>query len=304
MVDAVMTALNVRPAGVYMDATCGSGGHVAAILAELGPTGRVLALDRDPQAVARAQMRFAGDGRVVVKRGSFSTLSAQVQAEGLSGRLSGVLFDLGLSSVQLDDPARGFSFRHQGPLDMRMDPNTGESAARWLAHASEREIAKVLRELGEERYAGRIARAVVGERVRHPITTTDGLTRLVEATVPTRERRKHPATRTFLALRLFINRELEELRAALPQALDALAPEGRLVVISFHSLEDRLVKHFMREHAGRRVRTSHGAVEPPSAVELKLIGKTTRPSAGEVRYNPRARSAILRVAERIGPAHA
>ncbi len=287
MVEEVIAALRIEPAGTYVDATCGPGGHVAAMLARLGPEGRVLALDRDPQATASARSRFADDTRVHVATGSFAELGSWLAAQGVSGRVHGILFDLGISSLQLDDAERGFSFQQTGPLDMRMAPSEGISAAAWLQRAPEREITMVLQTLGEERYAKRIARALVRERARRPVATTGELAQLVAATVPTRERGKHPATRTFLALRLLVNQELEALRAALPQAVAALAPGGRLAVISFHSLEDRVVKHFMREQARRQ-----------SVATLRLLGRLVRPSAAERRCNPRARSAILRAAER------
>lgn len=297
LVDEVIEALKVRADGVYVDATCGPGGHAAEILRRLGPHGQLLAFDRDPQAVALAQSRFAADARVTVKKAPFSMLGTCINSEGLGGQVSGILFDLGISSVQLDDQERGFSFQQPGPLDMRMDRESGMPAADWLNKASEREIASVLKELGEERYARRIARAIVRERKRHRIATTVQLAQLVSQAVPTRERGKHPATRTFLALRLIINRELDELGAALPQALQALAPGGRLVVISFHSLEDRIVKQFMREQAREKLALADGTILAPPA--LRPIGKIMRPSAAEIRGNPRARSAVMRVAERM-----
>lgn len=281
-----MTALRIRPGGTYVDATCGPGGHVAAMLPRLGAEGRILALDRDPQTVALARVRFAADRRVHVDMGSFSELRTWLESQGVYGHVDGILFDLGISSVQLDDPRRGFSFQQAGPLDMRMNPGAGLTAAVWLQSASESEIAEILHTLGEERYARRIARAIVHARPRRPIKTTTELAYLIAQAVPTRERGKHPATRTFLALRLLVNRELEALRSALPQALDALAAGGRLVTISFHSLEDREVKRFMREQA---------RATPP---RLRLLGRTLRASALERRQNPRARSAILRAAER------
>lgn len=301
LLEKVMGALNLQPDGVYVDVTYGRGGHCAEILHRLGANGRLLALDCDPQAVAAGQDRFAGDKRFSVTKARFSTMRRHLESEGLMGRVNGILFDLGVSSPQLDDPARGFSFQHDGPLDMRMDPEAGLSAAGWLNTASEREIVSVLSNLGEERYAKRIARAAVRDRARRRIETSEQLARLVASVVPGREPGQHPATRAFLAIRIFVNRELEELQAALPQTLQALAPSGRLAVISFHSLEHRMVKRFMREHA-------RGDTLPPDlpvrghALEprLRLVGKPIRPSEAEIQRNPRARSAVLRVAERTG----
>ncbi|MDX1488603.1 MAG: 16S rRNA (cytosine(1402)-N(4))-methyltransferase RsmH [Acidiferrobacterales bacterium] len=296
LVDEVIEALKVRADGVYVDATCGPGGHAVEILRRLGPHGRLLAFDRDAQAVAFAQSRFAADSRVTVRKAPFSTLGTCINSEGLDGQVSGILFDLGISSVQLDDHQRGFSFQQPGPLDMRMDREHGMSAAEWLNKASEREIALVLKELGEERFARRIARTIVRERKQNPIATTVQLAQLVSQAVPTRERNKHPATRTFLALRLIVNTELDELRSALPQALQALAPGGRLVVVSFHSLEDRVVKQFMRGQVREKLALVDGTT--PASPALRSIGKIVRPSATEIRRNPRARSAVMRVAER------
>jgi 16S rRNA (cytosine1402-N4)-methyltransferase len=299
LVEEVMEALKVRADGVYVDATCGPGGHAAEILRRLGPRGRLLALDRDPRAVAAAKARFAGDGRVVVTKARFSMLQGCIDRQKFSGRVDGILFDLGISSTQLDDGERGFSFQHDGPLDMRMDCEAGVSAAAFLSKASERQIAAVLQDLGEERYARRIARAIVAERVRQPIETTSQLAQLVRNAVPTRERSKNPATRTFLALRLLVNEELDELRAGLQQALQALAPGARLVVISFHSLEDRIVKRFMRAQArGEPMLDDLPIQTPRPPLHLRLIGKAIRPRETEIRNNARARSAVLRVAER------
>ena len=300
-----MAALNIRADGLYVDATFGRGGHSAAILARLGPDGRLLALDRDPQAVAVAQRELGSEPRFAIVRKPFSMLEETIAERGWHKRVNGILFDLGVSSPQLDDAERGFSFRQPGPLDMRMDPTRGESAADWLAHADEQEIADVLYTLGEERYARRIARAIVRARTEQSITTTTQLTAIIANAVPTRERNKDPATRSFQAIRLHVNRELDELRAALPQALAALAPGGRLAVISFHSLEDRIVKLFMR-------REQQGPELPPDLpvrhvevpVRLRTVGKAVRPSEAEVRRNPRARSAVLRVAEATGVGHA
>ncbi len=274
-------------------------GHAQSVLGRLGPQGRLLAFDRDPHAVANARARFGADARFEIEQGSFSMLGEQIARRGLMEQVHGVLFDLGVSSPQLDDASRGFSFRHDGPLDMRMDPSRGETAAQWLAHASESEIADTLFTLGEERYSRRIARAIVARRNEAPIETTEQLATIVKTAVPTRERHKDPATRTFQAIRLRVNAELEELSAALPQALRVLAPGGRLVVISFHSLEDRLVKQFLRKHS----RAPEMPPELPvrateTKAPLRLIGKAQRPSQTEVQTNPRARSAVMRVAER------
>lgn len=294
-----MEGLNLRSDGAYVDATYGRGGHAAEILDRLGPRGRLLALDRDPQAIAAARKRFANDARLAAIRGRFSMLGQHIENKGLTGRINGILFDLGVSSPQLEDPERGFGFGQQGPLDMRMDPDVGLSAAQWVNTAGEREIASVLVGFGEERYARRIARAIVRERMRRRIDTPAQLARVVGSAVPTREARQHPATRTFLAIRVFINQELEELQAVLPQTLKALAPGGRLTVISFHSLEDRIVKRFMRDQTrGSEPLPGLPLRQPPFEPRLKLIGKAVRPSAAEVKHNPRARSAILRVAER------
>ena len=299
LVEEVMEALTIRADGIYVDATCGPGGHAAEILRRLGPRGRLLALDRDPRAVAAANARFADDGRIVVARARFSMLHGCIDKQGFNRRVDGILFDLGISSAQLEDGERGFSFQHTGPLDMRMDPAVGVSAAVFLSKAPEREIAAVLQDLGEERYARRIAHAIVGERTRRPIETTSQLAQLINKVVPTRERSKNPATRTFLALRLLVNEELDELSAGLRQALRALIPGGRLAVISFHSLEDRIVKRFMQAQArGEPAPDGLPVTTPVSPLYLRLIGKAIRPRETEIRNNARARSAILRVAER------
>jgi len=299
-----VAALNIRPDGVYVDATFGRGGHARAILDQLGPDGRLLALDRDPQAVASAKWQFADEVRVTIVHGPFSMLRRAVDERGWRGRVNGILFDLGVSSPQLDDPARGFSFRSEGPLDMRMDTTRGESAADWLNRAGEQEIADVLYQLGEERYARRIARAILRRREEEPIATTKQLAEVVAGAVPTRERSKDPATRSFQAIRLHINRELDELRETLPQAMDVLAPHGRLVVISFHSLEDRIVKQFMRtQEKGKELPLDLPVRHIEIQSRLKVIGKPVRAGEEEVRRNPRARSAVLRVAEVPEAAH-
>jgi 16S rRNA (cytosine1402-N4)-methyltransferase len=292
-----IAALRIRPDGTYLDATFGRGGHSTAILARLGPQGRLIALDRDPEAVAAAAS--IRDPRFAIRHARFSALGQVLRESGL-GRVDGVLFDLGVSSPQLEHGARGFSFRTDAPLDMRMDTTQGASAAEWLARATEAELRGVIKEYGEERFAGPIAKAIVDSRARGGIRTTVELAGVVAAAVRTRERGQDPATRTFQALRIHVNQELEELSLALPQARDALAPGGRLVVISFHSLEDRIVKRFLRAaaHPTLPERLPVKATEMPQP-QLKLVGKPVRPAAAEVNANPRARSAIMRIAERL-----
>ncbi len=300
MLAEVLEALAVKPAGRYLDATFGRGGHAAAILARLGTAGRLLVMDQDPEAVASARERFGDDPRVVIVHANFARLEAVVAAQGWCGCLDGILLDLGVSSPQLDDPHRGFSFRHDGPLDMRMDTTAGESAAQWLARATEREIARVLREYGEERHARRIARAIVAARREAPIRTTARLAEVVAAAHPAWEAGRHPATRSFQALRIHVNRELEVLPEALVQAVRVLAPGGRLAVISFHSLEDRIVKRYLRRCArGEALPRGIPARESRRDLTLRLLGRARRPAAAEVAANPRARSAVLRVAERL-----
>lgn len=291
-----------RPDGFYVDATFGRGGHSRAILARLSPVGRLLALDRDPAAIAagRSDEALSADRRFALCARRFSELKT-VLAQCAMPQIDGLLLDLGVSSPQLDEAARGFSFRAEGPLDMRMDPGSGQSAAQWLAVAEEREIGEVIAAYGEERFAKQIARAIVAARARTPISTTGQLAALVAQAVRTREPGQDPATRTFQALRIFINQELAELSLVLPAALNALNPGGRLVVVSFHSLEDRVVKRFFNEHAGRAPldpALRHLPLPPPQA-HLRLVGKLRRPTAAEIAANPRARSAILRVAERL-----
>jgi 16S rRNA (cytosine1402-N4)-methyltransferase len=298
--DEAVEALLVKPDGHYVDGTFGRGGHAAEILRHLGPAGRLLAFDKDPEAVAYATARFGSDARFAIEPLSFAALKETVQRYGWLGRIDGLLLDLGVSSPQLESPERGFSFQVDGPLDMRMDPSRGLSAADWLATADAAEIAAVLRELGEERFAKRIARAIVESRTRRPLRRTAELAALIERASPTRERHKHPATRTFQAIRIFVNSELEDLRACLRQALVVLGRGARLVVISFHSLEDRIVKRFLRdvakgEQVPRGVPVTQGQLNP----RLRLIGKPVRPVAAEVVANPRARSAVMRIAEAL-----
>ena len=298
--DEVLAGLAIRPGGRYCDATFGRGGHTASILGALGPDGRVVAIDRDPEAIRAGQRRFAGETRLTLVRGSFGPLEERVRAAGIEGELDGVLLDLGVSSPQLDEAARGFSFMQDGPLDMRMDNEAGQSAAQWLAKAGEREIGDVLRELGEERFARRIARAIVAARTVEPIERTGQLATIVAAAVPTREPGKHPATRAFQAIRIHVNRELEQLQSALPQAVRLLAPGGRLCVISFHSLEDRIAKRFIRrEEQGDPVYAGLPQVPAHARPRLKRVGGAIVAGEAEVASNPRARSAVLRIAERL-----
>ncbi len=298
LLDEALGALVLRPDGFYVDATFGRGGHTRAILALLGKQGKLLAIDRDPQAVSAARALLDPDPRASVVHSPFSQLGEAIH--GFGRPVDGILLDLGVSSPQLDDAARGFSFLRDGPLDMRMDPEGGETAAAWLARASEREIATVISRLGEERYARRIAHAIVTARIEHPIVTTAGLAGVVSQAVPTREPGKHPATRTFQALRIYVNRELEELEQVLPQAVECLAPGGRLVVISFHSLEDRIVKRFMRRESRDDPAWAGLPTVPDQArARLSLVGRAVFPSDDEVRRNPRARSAVLRAAEKV-----
>lgn len=299
LLDEVLAGLAVQPDGFYVDATFGRGGHAGAILRNLSPAGRLLALDRDPAAIEAAGA-FVGDDRFEIVQAPFSAIGEVVGTAGLTGRVQGILMDLGVSSPQLDDARRGFSFRRDGPLDMRMDPHSGVSAAEWLERADERDISHVLKTYGEERFARRIARAIVAARRSSEIVTTGQLAAIVAEAMPVHERNKHPATRSFQALRIYLNRELDELREALSQVPSLLATGGRLCVISFHSLEDRIVKRFMRDAS--RVAPAYAGlpVIPDSAQPvLRLVGKVIRGGESEVQANPRARSALLRVAERV-----
>jgi 16S rRNA (cytosine1402-N4)-methyltransferase len=300
LLDEALAGLGVRPDGRYLDATFGRGGHARAIHMKLGASGRLLVVDRDPEAIASARQQFGDDPRVHIAQGAFGALASLAPADWAAAGFDGILFDLGVSSPQLDAAARGFSFMRDGPLDMRMDPGAGPSAAAWLAHAREDELARVIHELGEERFARRIARAIVTRRQQTPIERTADLAAIVASAVRTREPGKHPATRTFQAIRMHINRELEEIERGLAASLALLAPLGRLCVISFHSLEDRLVKVFLRRHASvDPVYAGLPDVPPGARPKLRLVGKALKPSAHEAALNPRARSARLRVAERL-----
>jgi len=296
----VLQALDVRAGGCYVDATFGRGGHTAAILERVGHDGKVIAIDRDPAAIAAGRERFAAEERLNLVAGPFSRLGALIAVRGLAGRVDGVLLDLGVSSPQLDDAARGFSFAQDGPLDMRMDPHSGASAEQFVAKAPEHELARVIREYGEERFAKRVAREIVAARRVEPITRTAQLAEIVARAVPTREPGKHPATRTFQAIRIHVNEELAELRAALAASLEVLAPDGRLGVISFHSLEDGIVKRFIEQHSHEDP-VYAGLPEVPAHAQPKLrrVGRAVHPTDEEIAANPRARSAVLRVAQRV-----
>jgi 16S rRNA (cytosine1402-N4)-methyltransferase len=299
LLEESLEALAIREDGIYIDCTFGRGGHAAAILDRLGKHGRLVALDRDIEAVASAAGRFGADARFVIEHASFDRLAEVAEKHGMTGEVDGILLDLGVSSPQLDDAQRGFSFMNDGPLDMRMDTTSGRTAAEWLGEASENEIRDVLRTYGEERFAGRIAHAIVMARQESPLMTTLQLARLIESAVPRREKGKHPATRSFQAIRIRINRELEQLESVLEQALAVLACGGRLVVISFHSLEDRIVKRFFRRHATPpQLPKGVPVMAREEETDLKLVGKSIAPSAQELAANPRARSSRLRIAEK------
>jgi len=300
LLDEAVNGLNIREDGIYIDGTFGRGGHSRLILSQLGEKGKLIAIDRDPQAIAAAAE--ITDPRFSIIHGPFSALAEYVSERELVGKIDGILLDLGVSSPQLDDAERGFSFMRDGPLDMRMDPSRGHSAAEWLLHAEEADIAFVLKTYGEERFAKRIARAIVERNREQPMTRTRELAEVISVAMPVKDKFKHPATRSFQAIRIWINSELEEIDIALKGAVEVLAPQGRLSVISFHSLEDRLVKRFMRDQ-------SRGPQVPPGIPmtehqlralggrELKLLGKMS-PDDAEVSENPRARSSVLRIAEK------
>lgn len=293
-----VAALAIEPTGVYVDATFGRGGHTRAILSRLGESGRLLIFDKDPAAIAYAREYFHQDLRVTIYHHSFCQLQAVLQQQGLNGKVNGILFDLGVSSPQLDEAERGFSFLREGKLDMRMNTTEGQDVATWLANVSEQELARVIYEYGEERFSRRIARAIVTARQQHAVVTTLQLAEIVAKAVPIKPKDKHPATRTFLALRIAINKELDELQQALAQALEALQVGGRLAVISFHSLEDRIVKKFIQHHERGDIFPLDLPVKQDSLQpRLKRIGRAV-PTPVEVEGNPRARSAILRIAEK------
>jgi 16S rRNA (cytosine1402-N4)-methyltransferase len=299
----VLEGLNIRPEGQYIDATFGRGGHSRAILSQLNAKGHLWVIDQDPSAIAEAQVLANQDPRLSVCHARFDALQTYCIEHHLMGKIDGILFDLGVSSPQLDTAERGFSFMHAGPLDMRMNPAEGKSAAEWIAAASEKEIAEVFFQYGEERFSRRLAKAIVAARAVGPINTTVQLAEIIKQAHPAWEKHKHPATRCFQAIRIFINQELITLERTLEQTVAILATKGRLVVISFHSLEDRLVKQFMQRQAKPPLQSAATRRLPiPDQIAfqptLRLIGRKIRPTEGEIQENPRARSALLRVAEK------
>ncbi|VXC49149.1 S-adenosyl-dependent methyltransferase activity on membrane-located substrates [Pseudomonas sp. 9AZ] len=302
LLDEAVEGLAVRANGCYLDGTFGRGGHSRLILEKLGPDGRLLGFDKDPLAIATGDALAAEDGRFVVVQRSFAELGDELAQRALAGKVSGILLDLGVSSPQLDDAERGFSFMNDGPLDMRMNPDAGVSAADFIASAAEEEIARVFKEYGEERFAKRMARAVVLRRAEQPFTRTADLAQVLTVANPAWEKGKNPATRAFQGLRIYINNELGDLESGLEAALENLEVGGRLVVISFHSLEDRIVKLFMRKHAkGEMDKLPRDLPIIPKAFEprLKLIGKPVFASEAELAVNPRSRSAVMRIAEKM-----
>lgn len=302
LLEEAVLALNIKSGGNYLDCTFGRGGHSEKILSQLDENGRLLALDRDLSALSSTQAsRLRQDLRFKLCHQCFSELESEVTQVGWLGRVDGVLLDLGVSSPQLDQAERGFSFQKDGPLDMRMDTSSGLTAAEWLASVDEKDLIKVLFEFGEERFARKIARKIIDERVKSPIETTGELAQLIKNVMPVHEKHKHPATRTFQAIRIEINKELEEIQKALHQAVRILKPKGRLVVISFHSLEDRIVKRFIRNESGAKFNPGKLPLKESEIEQgvLKKIGKAVKASEQEILNNPRARSAIMRIAERV-----
>ena len=300
LLDESVNALAIHPDGLYIDATFGRGGHSAAILEKLSENGRLIAFDRDPQAIDAAR-RFADDARFTIIHEPFAQMATEIDKLGLTGKVNGVLMDLGVSSPQLDDADRGFSFLRDGPLDMRMDTTRGMSAAQWLNSADEQDIAQVIKEFGEEKFGKRIAHAIINRRETTPLTRTHELAKLIDEAVPVKDKFKHPATRAFQGIRIYVNAELEQLRDGLKAAVSVLAPSGRLAVISFHSLEDRLVKRFIREQSkGRSLPPGLPVTQAQIDADkvLNAIGKAIKPSEEELSHNVRSRSSVLRVAEK------
>ena len=301
LLQEAVDALVTDASGAYVDGTFGRGGHSSKILASLAGDGKLLAIDKDLEAIDFAQQRFATDNRFSISHGSFARIEEFTEQQQLHGKVTGILLDLGVSSPQLDDPQRGFSFQHDGPLDMRMDTTCGESAAQWIARATEKEIADVIFTYGEDKFGRRMARAIVAEREKKPIETTAHLAQVVKDANPAWEKGKHPATRAFQAIRIQVNQELSDLEKCLDGALEALEVGGRLVVISFHSLEDRIVKRFIRRHVKGDDHLPQGIPYTNDMLRCRLkdISKKVKASSGEVNQNPRARSAVMRVSEKI-----
>ncbi len=300
LLNEAVEALVTDTSGFYVDGTFGRGGHSGLILQQLAVNGHLLAIDKDLAAIATARQRFGEDSRFDIAHGSFAELAQLVDARGMTGKVSGVLLDLGVSSPQLDEAERGFSFMQDGPLDMRMDQSRGQSAADWVNSADEDEIARVLKEFGEERFAKRMARAIVAERQKQPFTRTKHLAEVVKEANPAWEKGKHPATRAFQAIRIHVNNELGDLDVVLDQALEVLAPGGRLVVISFHSLEDRVVKRFIRrQEQGDPVPKGLPIRDDQLNKRMRALGKAIKASDAEVNMNVRSRSAVMRVAEKL-----
>lgn len=301
LLDEAINALAIQPDGIYIDCTFGRGGHSSQILSQLSDEGRLIAIDRDPTAIEAAK-KFADDTRFGIEHNGFAELLAVAQKHDLVGKIDGVLFDLGVSSPQLDEAERGFSFMQVGPLDMRMDTTKGETAAQWLARVDVEDLSWALKTFGEEKHAWRIANAICDAREEEAFTTTGQLAAVIKKAAPQREIKKHPATRSFQAIRMYINSELDQIEQGLNAALEVLAPQGRLAVISFHSLEDRMVKQFMRKHSqGKKVPRGMpiSEAELQKGKKLNLVGRKTKPSKDEVERNVRSRSSVLRVAERL-----
>ena len=293
-------ALITNSDGLYIDGTFGRGGHAALILSQLSETGSLMAVDKDPKACEVAKKKFSKDARFEIKQASFADIRKLITEKQHEGTVSGVLLDLGVSSPQIDDPIRGFSFLRDGPLDMRMNPSCGISAAEWLSTAKENDIAQVLKDYGEERYSKRIARAIAAARADKPITRTGQLAAIVKEANPAWEKDKHPATRAFQGIRIFINQELKDLESVLPDILEIMAVGGRLVIISFHSLEDRIVKRFIRDQEkGKTIPRGLPVMEKDIVRRLRSIGKIVKPSSLEIKGNVRARSAVMRIAEKL-----
>ena len=300
LLQKAVDSLEIKEGGFYIDGTFGLGGHSKAILSKLDSTGRLLVFDKDPNAILTAKKLQQIDARVDVFPGSFTKMPEVVERENLTGKISGILLDLGVSSPQLDDASRGFSFMNNGPLDMRMDSSMGITAAQWIASASEKTVAQILKDYGEERYAKRIAKAIVEERQKNAITQTSQLAEIIKGAHPNWDKHRHPATKSFQAIRIFINRELEELKTLLDSTIELLAVGGRLVIISFHSLEDRLVKRFIQQQcSGDNFPADLPITDDKLNRRVKKINKAVKASNEEVKNNPRSRSAVMRIAEKI-----